>query len=308
MADKITKRLINKLVPHTQQPGTYRFNHEGCPAGEDTKRRLYITIPDGKPDVRLAYCHNCGGSNMVRARSDSYTRNTCYSIGGSYEDYLPTNKFLKSARNYEYSPDPHSLLTPEELNEYPDSAKTILRNAHLTREQIHKYNICFDSEMHRLMYFYPKDDHDKASYVQLRAVESTQKIKYLGYKLGRDSDDDRSYPFSSDFSNDTRLLVITEDLLSSIRVAEVAGSSGVWALPLAGTFIRIESLYRYAEQFDRILVWLDNDSKVVLNQAADIAQSLLTLGMCETVLYTEPKEPKHMVDKELFTAVVKQPI
>ena len=38
---------------------TVRINHADCEAGEDTRRRLYITM---KPDILLGYCHNCGTS------------------------------------------------------------------------------------------------------------------------------------------------------------------------------------------------------------------------------------------------------
>ncbi len=42
---------------------TSRFNHDACPAGVDTRRRMYATKkPDG---AYLCYCHNCGQGNIV---------------------------------------------------------------------------------------------------------------------------------------------------------------------------------------------------------------------------------------------------
>lgn len=43
---------------------TVNINHEDCPAGNDTRRRLYVTItPEG---TLLGYCHNCGSKGWTR--------------------------------------------------------------------------------------------------------------------------------------------------------------------------------------------------------------------------------------------------
>lgn len=45
------------------QPGTVRRNHDNCPAGTDTKRRLYVTHQS--TGVILGYCHNCGAAGRA---------------------------------------------------------------------------------------------------------------------------------------------------------------------------------------------------------------------------------------------------
>src|SRR5688572_12518334 len=40
-------------------------NHDSCPAGTDTKKRLYIRRTN---EAILAYCHNCGGHLVKRGR------------------------------------------------------------------------------------------------------------------------------------------------------------------------------------------------------------------------------------------------
>ena len=49
-----------KTVISTIERGeTVRINHDPCPSGVDTKRRLYITRVQADPRKVIAYCHNC---------------------------------------------------------------------------------------------------------------------------------------------------------------------------------------------------------------------------------------------------------
>ena len=50
------RKFIDEYSDELSENETIRINHDGCPAGTDTRRRLYITK---KPQVILGYCHNC---------------------------------------------------------------------------------------------------------------------------------------------------------------------------------------------------------------------------------------------------------
>ena len=65
-AVKLTKQLVRDLAP--ESIGTARYNHEDCPAGTDTRRRLYVTRKADAPHLVLAYCHNCGESETAIER------------------------------------------------------------------------------------------------------------------------------------------------------------------------------------------------------------------------------------------------
>ena len=71
--DKLVWEVDWQETIDEMEPGsTARINHEKCPAGEDTRRRLYFTKP-AAGDVVLGYCHNCqmGG----RFHAESYREN-----------------------------------------------------------------------------------------------------------------------------------------------------------------------------------------------------------------------------------------
>ena len=57
-------------------PGeTIRVNHEDCYAGEDTRRRLYITRVQADPTLLVGYCHNCGTGDRVKTNAWGTYRN-----------------------------------------------------------------------------------------------------------------------------------------------------------------------------------------------------------------------------------------
>jgi hypothetical protein len=49
----------------TLAPGaTVRINHDACPSGADTRRRLYITRSNDSTSLKC-YCHNCGKGTVI---------------------------------------------------------------------------------------------------------------------------------------------------------------------------------------------------------------------------------------------------
>ena len=75
------QQMIDDLEPGE----TVRYNHTDCPAGEDTRRRLYLTRPHADPTWVLGYCHNCqdsarsGGKKYEQYRNKRHTPNRSWS-------------------------------------------------------------------------------------------------------------------------------------------------------------------------------------------------------------------------------------
>lgn len=61
--------------------GTSRRNHEDCPAGKDTKRRLYTTLKDDGSIV--AYCHNCGSAGSTSSTGPRVRRSSSVPVMGA---------------------------------------------------------------------------------------------------------------------------------------------------------------------------------------------------------------------------------
>lgn len=98
-------------------------------------------------------------------------------------------------------------------------------------------------------------------------------------------------PFTQS-ENPAGLLVITEDYLSSLRC-----SRHCYALPLMGTNMSTDNYRHILEWYDvpretsRVVVWLDNDSPSVIQQAKDIQKRLANTMKCGIILLT--REAKH---------------
>jgi hypothetical protein len=60
-----SREILGKVRASGGSTDEYRFNHEGCPAGEDTRGRLYAKITEDRK-LLLLHCFNCGKSGAVR--------------------------------------------------------------------------------------------------------------------------------------------------------------------------------------------------------------------------------------------------
>ena len=265
----IPKELIMELVPDGTPPGQYRFNHEDCPAGTDTKRRLYIRVPEDNPAQRIAYCHNCQESGGARGKG---------LLGGRRAPVLASKA--------------RSLIDPPQRVAYDDmpvTAVALLMSAGITEEMCTKYGIFYDERSQRLVYTYRDRDGSILSQ-QLRSLHPCIQPKY--YSIDR-----YGAEFSSGVLGEGPLLVITEDLLSAIRVAEAGGR----ALPLRGVYAHTEQLH-YEVQNDEVatvLVWLDNDNDNVRERANQIVEAIEMFEVKPVYIYLTEEEPKHIEHNEL---------
>ena len=232
MKDKIPGRLILKLTPNYSSAGLHRFNHTDCSAGEDTRRRLYIRIPEDNLRVRLAYCHNCGMSGFAQLRRDSWV----YDKGNSWNDTQSPFSILKNRS----SGDPPKLIS--DYNLFPSAAQKLLDIYGLRTDTIvptggDVQRIAFDNESQRLAYINhaPTKGWDMIS-VQFRAIYKDVVPKYYTwYNPLYSTHNPQIIP---SVKKDT--IVITEDLISALRIRQDTLTS---ALPLFGTNISLEHLH-----------------------------------------------------------------
>jgi hypothetical protein len=131
---------------------------------------------------------------------------------------------------------------------------------------------------------------DGSSGFQLRRLDPLAHMpKYLSYKNG--------VPLSHFLTRDSRTLVVVEDMLSAIRVADL----GWHVYVLCGTHADHMRLAEYLNKHDisKVSVWLDNDNPHVRQAARKIADFVQLLGVTETVLITREVDPKRHTDTEL---------
>lgn len=209
------------------------INHERCPAGTDTKRRLYIkrTI-----DNVLAYCHHCGGHSVLK----NNTRLTTSQI---------KDRFVKKYN----TPTNDEVLLPDDIildyKTWPVSERVFIRQW-FEEPAIVANNISYSPSLGRVIF--PYYWGGKCVFWQGRDVPKRTPLKWLTASsthkpLG-------VYNCRSVSST----IVIVEDVISALYLRQC----GVHSMCLYGTSLGEHQLNYLLDQQDcygEVMVWLDAD-------------------------------------------------
>lgn len=250
----LDQRMVRDLAPDAV--GTVRYNHEGCPAGTDTRRRLYVTRKGDPPTLVVAYCHNCGESGVASERDKIIFANTQFA-----------KQELMTGEKHE---------APEDLPETSEPlvdhvGKSWPMRYGITDEEMNGFNLRWDVEEGKIVLpIYRYIDRNRGR----EGEEDILSSHLIGYQLRRYFQaDNRPKYMTSKFSGTNILetlvanntlgvvpcVVIVEDLLSAIKVSRSARVT----VPLYGTHIRSERLLELSKIYP-VIVWLDNDGPQVL--------------------------------------------
>lgn len=274
-----------------ERGNTVRTNHSECPAGTDTRRRLYLTRPPSTPDVVLAYCHNCQEHGVLRDGSSVFRD----------FDAKPT----KVEKSVPFNPPP-SLVNCTE-GAWPHDAVTWRVHKSLSMEDCCKIGIKYDPDTHRV--YLPMWDRVAAS----GRVLSNSRL--LGYQLRDISGTNCKYltalrdkevkPYTT-IGEGKGVTYLVEDLASGLVLNRAL-------LPKEGMIIDHRVVVNYGVKCtpevlsenvdtDYAVVWLDNDGDHISDQARIISRtwSLFTGKPCYIEdQYSDPKS----VDKDAIRAV-----
>lgn len=274
------KHIIDDIEPGE----TVRINHTDCSAGEDTRRRLYLTRTMANPEVTVAYCHNCQeGSKTVDSGFTSYRS----SRHGSLPSSAPTV--------VDQIVEPPGLVV--DLSMWPIEARAWAIKNHLKNEDVQKYRIGHDPSTNRV--YLPRYEkvttngvYDLIGY-QLRKVDESNGPKYL--TVAKDGTPSFSVLHSRGVARNK--CVIVEDLLSGIAVVNAHDDQDMAAIVIYGTKIDLEAMH-HASHYAHTLVWLDNDSTHVVDQARQMLKTIKLMG--GTGGYRcEGTDPKHETRDEI---------
>ena len=256
------------LAPDT--PGTVRFNHDDCPAGVDTKRRLYITR---KEDYNVvAYCHNCSLGGCGGSTRKYRTRNVPVPLVDSKE------RLSLMGENYE-----------DDFEKWPGEMVIWLAKGGISLTTATKYGIVYDAESKRICI--PKFDEDgELVQFQSRRLFDDGSPKYLTYK---EKDKYLHDPvWREHICSDYKTCIIVEDMISAIRCAEL----GYFAVPLFTSTMTDETYLRVVNKYDIIVVWLDNDNPIVVAHASAIERKLKSMTKGNRLVdrvYNIPEPKRH---------------
>lgn len=275
---------------------TIHVNHDTCPAGADTRRRLYITrkMTDSGGITDLAYCHNCGAGwadSSAITNIRAMTPGTATPPGELDLDELHlvpagTEGFPQEARDF---------LAPITIN-----------SAHPTgggewdEEDVRSAGIGFNRANGRLVLpIYDalngclgEPDSDGA-----RVLLGWQERRLYG-NGPKYITTDNGAPLDTTvhlWNDPAEVIVFTEDYLSAIRVSQACREA--LAVPLLRYKVRAERVAELAKSRLPAIIWLDNDRPEVKNESAHLERLWRALGNKATGTHStlEPKKCMHGV-------------
>lgn len=261
---------------------TMRVNHTDCPAGEDTRRRLYLTRPASSPEVVLAFCHNCQGHGVRNA--------------GGYRDFYEKTMPVSVPVDGEWEMPPHLEMNPAL---WPTDASIWRMQKGLSHQDIVDLRIGYDPATSMVclpMYRHvdwegvPLDKDDCFGY-QLRSVHGTGPKYLTALKDRALTPYTRFAPTSSD------VCILVEDLASAHSVSKAG--KGRWGVVCNyGIKIRPEILSENCDS-ENYLVWFDNDSDFVVDQAFKVARTWTLLHGNPTYVEFNLEDPKMIHDDKI---------
>ena len=258
--------------------GSVRINH--C-REEERNRKFYLTRTE--TGEVIGYCHHCGGRGIHKPNYKERRTLPTVAVDTTSDDPfkrwgVPSLATWKTCGRWETVPfGDLPLLTRKwwfknglNVDEYEDIGIRMLDG--------NRFTIPLRSTLW----------WNKVTGVAIRTFkDDLPKWIILGGKT--------VYPFTQ-VEDEPDTLVLTEDYCSAIRV-----SRSCTALPLMGISLNsnvFSLITKWYKKGRRVVVWLDNDSRAVVQQAKEIRRRLALTMKCDIILVS--KEPKHYIhDAEL---------
>lgn len=260
---------------------TIRFNHKDCPAGEDTRRRLYVTKPATGDEV-LAYCHNCqmGGRWEIEGFRPDFS-----------SDRVLTTELVKPGE-WKY---PVVSNTPEE---WPADMRAWFYSHGISVPLLELMGVGYSAQHHGVflpMYNEVIFSVDKPPLLldikgyQIRDLQGAGP-KYITAMKDREAQMYSILMMAS--PKEDRVGVVVEDLLSGIRIIQAAMTEELPVNVLVNYGTKVDPHVLGQLDADRFTVWLDNDNDHVILQAETIGRTLQVINRKPVHVHKEKIDPK----------------
>ena len=266
----LSQKLLLKYAPDIMDSQVH-INHEGCSAGEDKKKRLYIKRVSGGV---LGYCHHCGQKGFAR---DKHTIKYITSKPLSLDYPIPSTKSLPK------------------FGDISTEGKMWLWKYYTKINDKYFKGIIGDTHKLALCIYDPEEKLLGYQYRNLSKIPGSP--KYVTQYITTDRGN------SAWFIKDTnKKLVITEDYLSAYRVYQDTEYS---SLALLGTSITDKTITTLNNlKFSKILIWTDPDEPGI-KASSKIFKKLEYYLDGVRINIIRHKEPKYFTSDELVSELSK---
>jgi Zn ribbon nucleic-acid-binding protein len=231
--------------------------------------------------VKHESCPSCGSRDNLARYSDG----SAWCFGCGYKERSDTSPFV-GERNRQIETSSHRAggtygvsLPDDASNDIAPIAMGWLNQYQLPISSIIRAGFKWSKSWEQLLIpFYDEDGHLCCIQAKNFNPKRASKAKY--YNTGEKSESRTIYSVDGRAS---RILVLTEDAVSAIKVSLVAD-----AKPLLGTSIPREQIAAFKGPYNRLVVWLDADK---WREGRNIADAAKLLGMDTKTILTE-RDPK----------------
>ncbi len=246
-----------------------KTNHLDCPAGTDTKQRLYLKQTH---EGILAYCHHCGKGGFLRTSREPSRLETLLAEKVGEASKVKGNPFVGPTTQFK---------------EWPTEPKLWWLSHELNEEDANTYGVTWHPDSHRLLL-------PSCILVQGRGFYG-QLPKYLTYH--KPLEERGPYTSVSLFDGGSTCVFVVEDLVSAYKIHKCGGN----VLSLTGTKFTDAHLNMCAV-FERVVLWTDDDPAGIVGSAA-MYKALS--GLCEVITFRSTLEPKE-TDLETLKTIVER--
>lgn len=251
-------------------------NHEDCPAGQDTKQRLYIKgVENGK---QLYYCHHCGQRGSLTTRPYSTAQSAA-----------AASRPVSAGSKHGGARIPRDAET--DINQWPAEARLWIKQYGITAQEVKDNGIFYSPSVGRVGL--PVWGRSGVSYISYRKVHRTDDgPKYLGY--GKSVGGVVAAVSSSGGRTcEPTTIIIVEDKLSAIKCARVCD-----AMCLNGTYLDDAALLEIVRKYSNIYIFLDNDNRQVKLEQIRMKRVLEQYGKNVCVIKSK-QQPKELTEHEI---------
>lgn len=253
----------------------WRLNHPSCPAGEDTRSRLYIkgVVPSGS---YVAHCFNCGGSGSFFKRGR----------------YRSLSDILEEGKEGEYlgSDGTDSGIADLALTNGPIKdirIKTWLYKYGMEESDWNALRLQENGQYGALVI--PINEHS----IQVRDFNGTWSAKYINYYAEKDGQ--RVY----DRMCTGKEMIITEDVISAYRASKVLN---MWGRACLGTSV-VQCIKHINTHGTHVIfyIWFDGDT-AGRQAALEAMRAIAPIIKGQVTVVLADKSPKEYTDEQLREA------
>lgn len=291
MRDRIPTEYAGRVVQENdlRVGQQIKLNHKDCPAGQDTKQRLYVKRVS--ENGYLFYCHHCGQScryhlaggagNMAR----HLNQGAAGGHGHTEQQHSPDSNRPQRAGG-------QGDTRIREFTEWPAQAQQWLRQYGITRQEVQEHGIYYDGN--GIAFPVLGDDGEQHGLVVRKKLCGTIK-HWRGAKT-------LTHVFRGSGNllykvcTGHNCLCIVEDCVSAIKMGRHCD-----CVALLGTNYNALPL-NMVKGYDKVIIFFDNDNGVVRDKQEDL-RNKLALVCTNVVLYRGNKDPKECSDDELLQIV-----